>query len=367
MGALGIIFADGKFDQLGDLVKVRTEASIPFGGRYRIIDFTLSNFVNSDITDVGVITKRNYQSLMDHIGSGKEWDLSRKNGGIVIFPPFGNYRNDTIYQNTIQALYGLIGFIQKSKEDNIILTDCDSVNLINYTDVLSTHDKNDADITIVYRNVKKDEVKSDYLVLGLDKDNVSSAQFGIKNDVSAISISTYIIKKELLIDLLEVAINKGATSFDQEVIVNNIGKLNIKGYLYDGVYLGFDSIKSYYENNMSLLNEDVRKEVFYSMPLYTKVRDSAPTKYGSKSKVENIFIADGCIIEGTVKNSILFRGVRVEKDAVVENSILMQDTLVSQGVSLNAVITDKNVIISANQSLSGSKKLPYYIGKNVTI
>jgi len=368
MGALGIVFADGKFNQLGDLVKVRTEASLPFGGRYRLIDFTLSNMVNSDITNVAIITQKNYQSLMDHIGSGKEWDLSRKYGGVVIFPPYSGYRSSGIFNNSIDALHDILGYIKKINEEDVILTTCDSVDILDYSKVLRKHNKNNADITIVYRNVDNEEVKNNDLVLDINESfEVTNAQFGVKKDVNNVAIGTFVIKKDLLINILEIAISKGATSFEQEFIVGNIGKLKMVGFVHDGTYLLIDSLNSYYQTNMSLLDEDVRSEVLLSTPLYTKVKDSAPTKYGIDCKVKNSFIADGCIIDGIVENSILFRGVKISKGTKVKNCILMQDTVVLENVELNSVITDKNVKISAHQKLSGSAKLPYYIGKGMDI
>lgn len=363
MGALGIVFADGKISELEDLVRVRTEASIPFGGRYRLIDFTLSDMVNADIIQIAIITKRNYQSLMDHIGSGKEWDLSRKNGGIAIFPPFGSYQSESIYANKIEALMGIIGYIKKSPEENIILTDCNSVNIIDYNKVLRKHQKNNADITIIYREGGND--KFNHLALTLDDATVTGLDF-TKHGTNY-AIGTYVFKKDLLIKMIELASLKGATSFEQELIINSLGKYKLVGYAHNDIYLPIDSMTSYYESNMMLLDPKIKQEVLESIPLYTKVRDSAPTKYKEGSVVKNCLIADGCIIEGVVENSILFRGVKVAKGAVVKDCILMQDTQVATGVKLNAVITDKNVKISENKELSGCAKLPYFIGKSMSL
>ena len=366
MGALGIVFADGKNSHLEELVRVRTEASIPFGSRFRLIDFTLSSLVNADIIQVAIITKRNYQSLMDHIGSGKEWDLSRKNGGVVIFPPFGSYQSERVYANTIEALSGIVGFIKKSAEDNVILTSCDSVSIIDYAKALRKHEKNNADITIIYKEL--DNNRLDRLVINTDDEsNVINAQFGRIGSNLKTDIGTYIIKKDLLINLLEIATSKGATSFEQEIIVNNINKYKILGFYHDDLYLPIDSMETYYKNNMLLLDEDVKKEVLESIPLFTKAKDSAPTKYKESSKVKNSLIADGCIIEGIVENSILFRGVKVSKGAIVKDCILMQDSNIGENVKITAVITDKNVKINKNQELAGCAKLPYYIGKSMII
>ena len=369
MGTAGIIFSDGRFSQVDELVRKRTEASIPFGGRYRLIDFALSNMVNADITQVAVIARRNYQSLMDHIGSGKDWDLSRRNGGISIFPPFGNYKSGNVYANQIEALQGIIGFITKCPEENIILTECDSVNIINYEEVISEHEENNADMTIIYRECEVKDFYAEHLVI--DTNEAGRVTYaGLVNEtkgVQKVGINALVIKRKLLQGLLYEAAAKGANSFEQEFIINNVSSLRIFGYNYTGAHLRINSLENYYANNMALLNSDVRKEVLESTQIYTKVRDSAPTKYGKDAKVENSFIADGCVIEGTVINSILFRGVKVGKDTVVKNCILMQDTMVLEKAKLNAVITDKNVTIRDHQELSGCAKLPYYIAKNMMI
>lgn len=368
MGAAGIIFSDGKFGQIDELVRKRTEASIPFGGRYRLVDFALSNMVNAGVTQVAIVTKRNYQSLMDHIGSGKDWDLSRKNGGVSIFPPFGNYKSGAVYENQIEALQGIIGFISKCPEDDLIITESNSINVIDYEDALAFHEKKNADITIIGKTIALNDEQEKHLMAFTDKSGkvLSASLQNIGKGL--VSVNAYIIKRKLLQNLLNEATTRGSqTSFEQEIIINNIPSLKVYGYEYQGVLMPIHSMEKYYEYNMALLKEDVRRSVLEVKPIYTKVRDSAPTKYGTDAKVENSFIADGCIIEGEVINSILFRGVKVGKGSVVKDSILMQDTQVMENVKLKAVITDKNVTIRDHQELSGCAKLPYYVAKNMMI
>ena len=371
MGAAGIILADGKLGEIDELIRHRTVASVPFGGRYRLVDFALSNFVNADVMQVGIITKRNYQSLMDHIGSGKDWDLSRKNGGVIIFPPYGNpfanYQNS--HGNLLEALQSVDEFITKCPEDHIIVTECDSVNVIDYSDVLSQHEDTNADITVVYKEL--DGTVTEKGSLACDTDEFGRLVSGsiVRGDKGLIkaSIGAYVIKRKLLAALLKEAASRGSHSFEQDLIINNISSLRIFGYNYVGAYLPINSMEEYYKYNMALLDENMRSQVFEQAPIYTKVRDSAPTKYGRGAKVQNSFIADGCEIEGTVVNSILFRGVKVSKGTVIKDSILMQDTMVMENVKLKAVITDKNVTIKERQQLSGCEKLPYYIGKNMVV
>ena len=366
MGAAGIIFSEGKFGQIDELVRKRTEASIPFGGRYRLIDFALSNMVNAGVVQVAVVTKRNYQSLMDHIGSGKDWDLSRKNGGVVIFPPFGNYKSGTVYANQIEALQGIIGFISKCQEENLIITECSSVNVVDYSEALVFHEKHNADITVIGKK-QKAEFSNPHLVATLEKNGqIKSACMAHKVD-GFTGIDAYIIKRQLLENLLGEASIHGYASIEQEMIINNIASLKIFGYEYKGTLLAIDSMQHYYEYNMALLDEQVRRSLLEILPIYTKTRDSAPTRFGLEAHVENSLIADGCMIEGTVINSIIFRGVKIAKGTVVENCILMQDTVVMNNVKLKAVITDKNVTIRDRQELVGCAQLPYFVGKGMMI
>lgn len=371
MGAAGIILADGKLGEIDELIRHRTVASVPFGGRYRLVDFALSNFVNADITQVGIITKRNYQSLMDHIGSGKDWDLSRKNGGVIIFPPYGNpfanYQNKN--GNLLEALQSVDEFISKCNEENIIITECDSVNVVDYNDALAQHEETNADITVIYKEMDGETCEKGSLVCDTDEFGRVTCGSIVRGDKGVIkaSIGAYVIKRKLLSALLKEAASRGSKSFEQDIVINNVSSLRVFGYNYTGAYLPINSMEEYYKYNMALLNADVRSQVFDNNPVYTKVRDSAPTKYGMTAKIQNSFIADGCEIEGTVINSILFRGVKVSKGTVIKNSILMQDTAVMDNVELNAVITDKNVTIRERQNLSGCEKLPYYISKNMVI
>ena len=315
MSALGIIFSNIHNETIDELTRKRTSASIPFGGRYRLIDFALSNFVNADITSVGVLTQKNYQSLMDHLGSGKDWDLSRKNGGLIIFPPYSSHRSDFLYENRFEALQSVSGYISKRKEDYVVLTDCDNVNVIDYQELLKQHEESNADITIVYRKVLVTEDLTSHMTIEVDENNrVNKATLKAKvGEEANVAVNVWVINRRLLQGLLVDASTTGATSFHRDVLFANIKSLKIYGYNYQGVYLHMNSMENYFKGNMLLLNEDIRNDLFGNQDrrIYTKVRDSAPTRYGLDAKVENSFIADGCEIEGTVINCILFRGVKI--------------------------------------------------------
>lgn len=368
MNALGIIFSNIHNETIDELTRKRTSASIPFGGRYRLIDFALSNFVNSGVDNVGILAQKNYQSLMDHLGSGKDWDLSRKHGGLVIFPPFSSYKSEALFTSRLEALISIKAFIEKQKEELVVLMDCDSANVIDFNEVFEAHKNNNADITLLYRHgICPQDLKSHMNLSMNDKGRVISAQLKSKvGEKTNSCINVFVINKRLLQGLLEEAVSQGLESFHRDLIFSNINSLKIYGYEYKGVYLHVNSMENYFRYNMCLLNKETREALFgdKNHRIYTKVRDSAPTRYSDSSSVDNSFIADGCEIDGIVENSILFRGVKVGKGAVVKNSILMQDTIVSENAYLNYVVTDKNVTIRSRNNISGCETIPYYLSKN---
>ncbi len=368
MNALGIIFSNIHNETIDELTRKRTSASIPFGGRYRIVDFALSNLVHAGVDNVGILAQKNYQSLMDHLGSGKDWDLSRKNGGLVIFPPFGSYKSDVAFTSRLEALISIKGFIEKQHEELVVLMDCDSANLIDFNEVFAYHREKGADMTLIYKKGVCENDLRDHMDLTLNENGkVVDAQLRSKvgNETNS-CINIWVVNRRLLQGLLEEAIAQGYESFHRDLVFNNIKGLKIYGYEYKGVYLHVNSMENYFKYNMALLEKDTRDALFGNKNhrVYTKVRDSAPTRYGEDAQVSDSFIADGCEIEGKVENSILFRGVKVGRGTVVKNSILMQDTITGDNVKLNYVVTDKNVTIRSRNNLSGCKEVPYYLGKN---
>ncbi len=371
MKALGIIFANLQNENIDELTRKRTTASIPFGGRYRLIDFALSSLVNAEISKVAVLAQKNYQSLMDHLGSGKDWDLSRRSGGITIFPPFGNYKSDFIYTTHLEALKSIMGYLSRSTEEYVVLMDCDSIHTVNLYDALEYHIAKNSDITLIYNKCQVQKSMTNFMNIETNEDGrvTKMALNSTLDSVQNVSMKLLIFGRRYLISLIEDAISLGQTSIERDILFNNINSLNIYGYEYKGVWMKVTTLENYYHHSMELLKDEVREGVFGNPDhrIYTKVRDSVPTKYGKNAKVENSFIADGTEIEGTVINSILFRGAKVGKNTVVENSIIMQDTIIGDNVKLNCVVTDKNVTIKDRNNLSGCEKLPYYVSKNVMI
>lgn len=367
---LGLVFANMHDTTLGDMTKNRTMGSVMFGGRYRLIDFPLSNMVNSGISEVGVITKSNYQSLLDHLGSAREWDLARKKGGLYILPPFGNVES-TLYRGRIEALYGAMSFIKHSRAKYVILSDCDVVTNIDYKPIVAAHIESGADITAVAHTgvYSSDDIKTS-TVFNVDADKKVTSVL-INPDISGTcttSLNVFVMSMDFLIETVNDAMARGNVSFERNILQEKCRELKIKIYEYDNYFSKLNSPESYFKSNMALLEpENTRKLFVPKRSIYTKVSDNAPVKYDLDSKVSNSLIADGCIIEGEVENSVLFRGVKVGKGAKVKNCILMQGTVVGDNAELNYLITDKNVSICENHILTSSPQYPMYVGKGASV
>lgn len=362
----GLILANANDDLLKKLTARRSMASVPFGARYRLIDFSLSNLVNAGITNVGIITKVNYRSLMDHIGSGYHWDLDRKNGGVFFLPPYlstGVRR----YNGTVDALNGAADYIQNCKSDYIVLCNADVLANVDIKGAIDAHLEKGADVTVVYSNGAVPSNPSETMHLSLAKNNkVSLIGFDSEGGKKVpFSMGITIIGRELLLKLVTEAYENDLLSFNRDILAKKVKQLKIYGFEHQG-YIGFmNGIQGYYNINMDLLDPAIRAQVFNKeRPVYTKTRDDMPTRYGTKAQVKNCLVADGCIIDGTVTNSIIFRGVKIEKGAIVSNSILMQGTVVSKNAVLDNVIADKNAAIGEGMVVKGTPDKQFVIAKN---
>ena len=377
MSAAGIIFSNIHDNNLPELTRNRTMASVPFGCRYRLIDFTLSNMVNSNINNVSVITHYNYQSLMDHIGSGKDWDLARRAGGIKILPPFITaYANNenALYRTRLEALKSVNHSISKITDDYVVLSDCDVICNVDLNAMIKDHIDNNADITIAVKKVllSKETAKNNVL---FDADN-SGRIIDVKayptnfEGEAEVNLNIMVMSRNYLQEIVLDAIAHNYVSLTRDVMLKNLTSKNYRIYRYDGYFACISSSEDYYKSNMELIkNKGVRKQLFgiKNRPIYTKVRNSAPTYYSPEAKVTNSLIADGCEIYGEVENSIIFRGTKIGKGSVVKNSILFQDTFTGENVTLNCVIADKNVVVRDNKHLSGDESLPFYLAKGKMI
>jgi len=373
--AIGIIFADMHDLTISDLTKVRTMGSVPFGARYRLIDFPLSSMANSGIATVGVITKSNYQSLLDHLGSGGEWDLSRKAGGLRLLPPYGNAADSLsgggLYRGRLEALANVVRYIRNIAGEYVIMSDCDVIANIDYKAILDYHEKKGADITVVYgRGVYAEGELRTKTILNVNQDDmvydvlIRPESGGEVN----VSMNIFVVSKRLLIDIIEESASRNLYSFEVDIIQRRCKDLKICGYKFTGYYSQIDSIITYFKSNMELMDLAKRTELFNSdNPIYTKVRDDAPAKYGLEACATGSLIADGCVIEGYVENCVLFRGVKIGKGAVVKNSILMQDTEIGDKCEMNYVISDKDVRVGSYRMLFGTSDYPVFVGKGASV
>ena len=367
MKMVGIIFSNIYDATMGELTKHRTVASLPFGGRYRQIDFVLSNMVNSNISSVGIITKYNYQSLMDHLGSCSEWDMNRKNGGVFILPPFGTGVTN-IYKGKIEALYGAVSFLEKGNAEYVIMSDSTVLCNIDYEDVLQQHIRSGADVTVICNHEKPNDSELHDLVLEVDKQgNVSDLAIGCKcTEDSYVGMGMYIISRQLLLDIIKDSVAHGLYHFERDYLQRQFmkNKIKIGVFHFAKTVLRNKDVTAYFHNSLKLMDERVRNEIFCeNAPIYTKVRDEVPTYYGDDSEVNDCLIADGCRIEGTVENSVIFRDVTIEKDCHVKNCIIMQGTIISKGSNLEYAILDKDIVVTENRTLIGAETTPIIINK----
>lgn len=366
--ALGILFANMHDNLMGDLTKHRSMASLPIGGRYRMIDFALSALVAADITRVGVIAKTNYQSLMDHLGSGIHWDLSRKNSGLVVFPPHGySDGNDSVYHGRIQALWGVRNYIESAPVSNVILMDCDHVANIDVKGLLAEHERTGADVTMLCYD-SDDKVSENSVILKTDGGKVVDMMIGRMTEGCVQSMNVFVINKAKLLSLLADAMSHMLVFFERDVLLANIDTLNIRCHMHEGYVRRVYSLKSYYDINMDMLKPEVTAELFTpERPILTKVRDEAPVRYGLKAEVKNCFVADGCVIEGRAENCVLFRGATVKAGARIKDSIVMQASEIGEDADLAYIITDKSVKVSDGCVLRGHESYPLYLKKYSTV
>ncbi len=370
--AFGLIYTGEANARLRELTFSRSVAAVPFGGRYRVIDFLLSDMVNTGISNVGLITQRNYHSLMDHLGSGKEWDLHRKRDGLFILPPFVTKDNTGMYRGTVDAIRSVLGYVRRSTQKYVILTGSHTLYNTTYDAMLRQHIETGAEITIMY-NVEREFNRADQF----DDLRLTMDETGRVTDLSLDpyfptssfrGCDAYIMEKERLEYLVEEAASHGEYDFMRDVLVKNVDKCRIYGWRYDGYVARLDSVSTFYKHNMELLDPAIRMDLFNPRtPIYTKVKDEVPAKYTDTGRVRNSIVADGCIIEGEVENSVLFRGVHVCKGAVVRDSILMQACYVGESSTLSNVVMDKGVLILNGRNISGYKTYPVIIRKGTTV
>lgn len=371
MTVAGIIFSNIHDRKIPEITRVRTMASVPFGCRYRLIDFALSNMVNANIHTIYVVTHRNYQSLMNHVGNGKDWGLARRSGGLKLLPPYITAfepPRGMLYETRLEALKNIQHTIAHMTETYVVLSDCNVVCNVNLHDMIEAHVESGADMTIAVKrsilngNTSADILHSDAegkIVDGMSTDRTLA-------DNADISLHMTVMHREYLQQIVSDSIAHGYTSFSRDILSRNMQTMNYRVYRYDDYAACIDSLPDYYRYHMELLHDDQIRNTLFSRrnrPIYTKIHNSVPVYYSSSAKVCHSMIADGCTVEGTVENSVLFRGVHVGKGACVKNCILMQNAVVGRDVTADCVIADKNVVIRDSRILYGCEIQPYYIEK----
>ena len=368
MDAAGIILADNVADLAAELTEHRTLAAVPFGGKYRLIDFALSNMVNADISNVGVIMSQQYDSVMHHVQSGMEWDLDRKHGGLRYLPPLGS-AGATITEGTrVEILRNNLFYIRQLKEKYIILCGTGYVGCLDFRALMQRHLDAEADITCLFsRNVVNQTPL--YKRMGLETDMngriVSFDPAQTKALASELTMNTCVIEREYLIHLLDTLTRNPRGLTPLEALQELIAGRRVIAHFTDEMVIYIEDLSSYLSGSLALLEYDVRRQLFHGEagPILTKTKDSPATRYGKNASVANSVIADGAVIEGEVRNSVIFRGARVKKGAIVENSVIMQDSTVGEGAHLNHAILDKEVIIDDGRLLSGYITHPFFCRK----
>lgn len=373
--ALGIIFPNSYDSLVPDLVSERLMASIPFASRYRMCDFMISSMVHCGIDNISILVRKNYHSLLDHLGNGREWDLARKNGGLNIVPPFAQ-KQIKVFSGRIEALESIRGYLIKQTEKYVILSDANIAVNFDFNALLDAHIKSGADVTMVYRKqeipqslIRQSTAGMDlYYALGINGDRVSKIYINPKESGEMnFSLNIYVIDRELLIRMVDEAYLHGDVYFVRDILEKKIDQLDVRGFCYDGYVAHIHDMNSYFEENMRLLKEENINALFSGNQIYTKIRDDNPTRYINGAKAKNVMVADGCVIEGEVENSVLFRGVKIGKGAKVKNCVLMQDTVIEDNASAEYVITDKNVTISEGKSLTGNDTFQVYVAKGQVV
>ncbi len=364
---MGIINLQENENAIKEIASNRTLSSIPFAGRYRLIDFALSSMVNSNIQNVGVLLPKRSRSIMDHLRSGKDWDLARKQDGLCYLPPAESV-ND-VRDGDIQSFHYHLDYLEHSAQQMVLIAGSSVIYNMHYEEVLRFHQNTGADITMVYNIKDKEDLTGGAILQTADNGLVTDIAIASTITPKAkVSMGIFLMSKNLFIDLIKGAHARGGTDFLIDGIMKNNGKYNIYGYQHEGYVARINSTMSYYKASMELLDPKKWQELFLDGGLiYTKVKDEAPAKYKKSASVSNSMVANGCIVEGTVENSILFRGVRVGKGVHIKNSIILQKCKLEDDVLIENVICDKDVVITKGKWLKGASNYPLIVEKGVVI
>lgn len=351
MKAIGIILAGGNNKLMRELTNKRATAAMPVAGSYRCIDFALSNMANSRIQKVAVITQYNARSLNEHLSSSKWWDFGRKQGGLFVFTPTITADSSYWYRGTADSLYQNLHFLKSSHEPYVVIASGDAVYKLDYDKVLQYHIEKKADITMV---VKKLEDRSDinrYGVVSMTEEGriTEIEEKPLETNLSTVSTGIYIVRRRLLIELLEKAAEEDRHDFVNDILIRYKNIKKIYGYKLESYWSNISTVDAYYKTNMDFLDKDVRKYFFKEYPdIYTKVDDLPPAKYNNGANVRNSLVSSGCIINGTVENSVLFKKIYVGNNSVIKNCIILNDAYIGDNAYIENCIIEEGSTIKAN-------------------
>ncbi len=371
ISAAGIIFSNLNNNTLSRLTADRTVAAIPFACRYRLVDFSLSNMVNANISNINIVVNYNYRSLVEHIGSGKDWDLARREKGITIISPYqtATTHSTRLFSTHMEALKNMREYINEFKEEYVVMSDCDHVVNIDLKEVINAHEATGAAITFVTQRVPPTfRSKSPRMMIsslsGRITDIAMCSYYTDKNP--ELSLNIFVMKTVHLRKIVEEASAHSLESLTA-YLLSSYKQSEYRSFCYDGYVASVCSFSDYYNCSMELINnEKARASLLWkkSNPIFTRIHNSSPAIHLEGGISKNSMLADECIIEGTVINSVLFRGVRVEKGAVVKNSVLFHGTHIGKGAEVNCIVTDKDVYVTDGVKLSGNENMPFYVRKN---
>ncbi len=369
---VGLIYTGERIDALRDLTRMRSVAALPMLGRYRLVDFMLANMIHSGVHNIGIIMQKNYHSLMDHLGSGREWDLHGKRAGLTILPPYMSRENVGIYEGLLDALHSNISFLRRSQERYIIVTDSYILYSASFEKMCAEHIRMGADITLLFTRERAARRNGWGRYLDIDKDGtVKSLEYNPTiPHYENTYMSAFLVRREMLVDIVDRAVAAGQHHFTRELIVQMLHEKLYKvcGYECPGNVWSIDSVQAYYDANMDFLDVDKRAQIFrQDRPVWTKLRDEMPAQYIGNAEASNALVADGCVIEGKVENSILFRGAVVRKGACIRNSIVMQDAMIHRNADMEYCILDKETTVREGTRMAGAANYPIVVAKGLTI
>lgn len=366
MNAMGIIFANIYDSSLGELTNKRTMASLPYGGRYRQIDFTLSNMSNSGIRHIGIISRYNYQSLMNHIGSGQEWDLELEEFGLEFLTPNSSTDVSVSVRGKLEALYASIDYLELANVDYVILADSGVLCNMDMNALLECHIASGKDMTVAAKAGIANGKKQLDLALKLNsKGEVSDLAVDYQADKSYLAgMDIYVIGREKLVSLVRESVARNLYKLERDMIMKQYydKKLTVGVYQFPGVAMFNESTLEYYQNSMALAKKEIRADLFHGAhTIYTKVRDQVPSYYGENADINECVVADGCMIDGSVTGSVLFRQVTIEEGAQVQNCVLMNDCTIGAGSEVRYAILDKDVVVRPGAKLIGTPDNPVIV------